>query len=133
MIVVDVNILMYFVLRGEHTALAAAIADKDADWLAPLLWRSEMLNALTGYIRKEMLTIRTAIHAFQEADAAVRSQIRVDELRVFELVASSDCSSYDCEYIAAAEASMVPLVTNDRKLLRAFPIIAISMQDFVAS
>ncbi|MBP9663123.1 MAG: type II toxin-antitoxin system VapC family toxin [Pyrinomonadaceae bacterium] len=133
MIVVDVNILMYLVLRGEHTELAAAVAERDPDWSAPRLWRSEMQNALTGYIRKELLTVHTAMYAFNEADAAVRSQIQVDELRVFELVASSDCTSYDCEYIAAAEASSVALVTNDRKLIRTFPKIAVSMRDFLVT
>jgi len=131
MIVVDVNILAYFVLRGENAALASSVAEKDSDWRAPRLWRSEMLNILSGYIRRGTLSVGTAMHAFQEADLAVKAQVPVDEWRVLELVNLSACSSYDCEYVAVAEALQVPLITNDKQIWRSFPRAAISMQDFL--
>ena len=40
MIVVDSNVIAYFYLPGEHTAKAEALLEQDADWAAPLLWRS---------------------------------------------------------------------------------------------
>ncbi len=40
---------------------------------------------------------------------------------VFDLVARSRCSAYDCEYVALAQALGTILVTEDRALLRAFP------------
>jgi predicted nucleic acid-binding protein len=45
----------------------------------------------------------------------------VSDHAVFELVAKSRCSAYDCEYVALAEALGTILVTEDQKLLRAFP------------
>jgi len=43
---------------------------------------------------------------------------------VLRLVSRSDCSAYDCEFVAAAQALGVGLVTMDGKLLKAFPKIA---------
>ena len=37
----------------------------------------------------------------------------------------------NCEYVALAEALDVPLVTEDREVLRAFPARAVSPEQFV--
>lgn len=44
----------------------------------------------------------------------------VDSTLVLELVSDSDCSAYDCEFVALARTLKVPLFTQDAKLLRAF-------------
>jgi predicted nucleic acid-binding protein len=41
-------------------------------------------------------------------------------------VRDSDCSAYDCEFIALATKLDTKLFTMDRKLLRAFPNRALS-------
>jgi len=46
-------------------------------------------------------------------------------------VLASDCSAYDCEYVALAQDLDVPLVTTDRQVLREFPKIAVSLEKFV--
>ena len=40
---------------------------------------------------------------------------------VLECVRTSDCSAYDCEFVALAMRLNIPLVTMDKKLLKAFP------------
>ena len=47
-----------------------------------------------------------------------------DSRHVLELVRGSDCSAYDCEFVALAETLGTQLVTMDGRLLRAFPGIA---------
>ena len=47
--------------------------------------------------------------------------------QVLELVRSSDCSAYDCEFVALAMELGTKLVTMDRKLLKAFPKYAFDM------
>jgi predicted nucleic acid-binding protein len=44
----------------------------------------------------------------------------VDSQRVLELVRDSDCSAYDCEFVALALRLDTKLVTMDAKLLTAF-------------
>lgn len=52
MIVVDTNLIGYLFLSSEGSLLAEAVLIKDMDWVAPLLWRSELRNVLAYYLRK---------------------------------------------------------------------------------
>jgi predicted nucleic acid-binding protein len=45
---------------------------------------------------------------------------------VLRLAASSNCTAYDCEFVAIAEDLAVPLITADNQLLQHFPNVAIS-------
>lgn len=122
MIVADTNVLAYFYLPTEFTTLAEGLFERDPDWFAPLLWRSEFRSILAGYFRRGALTFDEALAAQSEAEDLLRGNEReVDSLRVLELVRGSDCSAYDCEFVALAMSLGVKLVTMDRKLLRAFP------------
>ena len=133
MIIVDANVLAYLVVDGPLTVLAERVGEKDPDWRAPRLWHSEMLNALSGYIRKGIFSIDEALSALEDAHAAILHEVAIDEAAVLRLVSISQCSAYDCEYVAAAQALRVPLVTEDKQLLSSFPQVAISMKEFVAS
>ena len=49
-----------------------------------------------------------------------------------ELVSKSDCSAYDCEFVALARSMGLPLVTEDRSILRDFPGTARGMAALIA-
>lgn len=122
MIVVDTNVLAYLYLPGEYTAQAEALLERDPEWAAPVLWRSEFRNILAGYIRRSTLTFEQARDIQAEAENLLSgAEHDVDSQRVLELVRDSDCSAYDCEFVALAMRLGVALVTMDAKLLRAFP------------
>ncbi|MEW6166325.1 MAG: type II toxin-antitoxin system VapC family toxin [Pseudomonadota bacterium] len=128
MIVVDSNVVAYLYLPGEHTAKAEALLEQDPDWAAPVLWRSEFRNILAGYLRRKTLTFDQACSLQSEAeDLLAGSEFEVDSNAVLELVRDSDCSAYDCEFIALADKLQVRLVTMDARLLKAFPKRAISL------
>lgn len=46
---------------------------------------------------------------------------------MLELVRDSDCSAYDCEFVALAVKLDTKLVTVDKKLLKAFPDRAVAL------
>ena len=128
MIVVDSNIVAYLYLPGEYTAAAEALLENDPDWAAPILWRSEFRNILAGYLRRGSLTFQQAHDLQREAeDLLGGAEYEVDSLSVLELVRDSECSAYDCEFVALAMKLGTKLVTMDGKLLRAFPDIAVAL------
>ena len=128
MIVVDSNVVAYLYLPGEHTASAEALLERDPDWSAPLLWRSEFRNILAGYMRRRTITFDQAHDLQAEAESLlIGSEFEVDSRAVLELVRDSDCSAYDCEFVALADKLGTKLVTMDKKLLRAFPACAIAL------
>lgn len=122
MIVVDSNVLAYLYLPGEYTAAAEALLERDADWAAPILWRSEFRNILAGYMRRKTLSFEQANSLQREAESLLEgAEFEVESVAVLELVRDSDCSAYDCEFIALAMKLDTKLVTMDKKLLQAFP------------
>ncbi len=128
MIIVDSNIVAYLYLPGEYTVAAEALLESDPGWAAPVLWRSEFRNILAGYLRRGNLTFQQAYALQREAeDLLSGAEYEVDSLSVLELVRDSECSAYDCEFVALAMKLGTKLVTMDGKLLRAFPDITAAL------
>ena len=128
MIVVDSNVLAYLYLPGEYTAAAEALLEQDSDWAAPILWRSEFRNILAGYLRRKAITFEQANGLQREAESLLEgAEFELESPAVLELVRDSDCSAYDCEFIALAIKLDTKLITMDKKLLRAFPKRAIAL------
>lgn len=128
MIVVDTNILAYLYLPGEFTDAAERLFERDPDWAAPVLWRSEFRNILAGYLRRNSLTFERACSVQAEAEELLSgSEHDVDSTSVLQLVRDSSCTAYDCEFIALALKLGTKLVTMDKKLLQAFPERAVAL------
>lgn len=128
MIVVDSNILAYLYLPGEHTPAAEALFERDPAWAAPVLWRSEFRNILAGCIRRGSLTFAQACDLQLEAESLLcGAEHEIDSRAVLALVRDSECSAYDCEFVALAVQLDTRLVTMDKQLLRAFPNHAVAL------
>ncbi len=128
MIVIDTNVVAYLFLEGEFTAPADALFQRDAEWVAPVLWRSELRSILAGYLRRRALTFDQARSIQAEAESLLAGgEFDVDSASVLELVRDSDCSAYDCEFVALAMHLDTKLVTMDAKLLKSFPKRAVSL------
>ncbi len=132
MIVVDTNVIGYLYLSSVYSEQAERALLKDAEWAAPLLWRSELRNVLALYMRKGWLSLEDAVHIMDEAVRLMAGrEYTVDSVQVLELVEKSTCSAYDCEFVALARDLGVPLVTVDKQILRDFPREAVSLEAFV--
>ncbi len=133
MIVPDTNIIAFCVLHSAQTDKAVEVRRKDPEWAVPILWRSEFRNLLATAMRTRVMELDDAVLAFSVATRMIdRNEKKIDERRVLELAESSGCTAYDCEFVSLAERLSVPLVTTDKKVLAAFPSIAVSMDDFLA-
>ncbi len=132
MIVVDTNLLVYFYIQGEYSDLAEKAFRKDPNWIAPLLWRSEFLNVLTGCIKKGLVQFDVAVEIIGEAERLMAGrEYTISALDILSLASRSECSAYDGEFIALAMELQIPLVTVDQKILVQFPEIAIRLEEFV--
>jgi predicted nucleic acid-binding protein len=125
-IVVDTNILAYFYLKSEFSEVSVDLYKKDPDWHVPVLWRSELCSVLSQHMRKKFINATDATRIFEAAHRMLRGREHFPlPESVLQLVSASDCSSYDCEFVALSKQLHVPLITQDRKVLRHYPADAV--------
>ncbi len=131
MIVVDTNVIAYLAISGEFTKVAERVLRKDSQWTSPILWQSELSNVLMVYVRKGILDLLKAQERMNFAMQVMGEGTTViSQNDVLALAAQSTCSSYDCEFVALAQSLGVPLVTNDKRVLKDFPGTAVSLAEF---
>jgi len=133
MIVVDTNIISYFYISGEKSQLAEQLLLADSDWNAPILWRSEFRNVLSPYLRKNILAFDDVLFIIQQAEKLLTdNEFEIPSAHIMQLVSSSNCSAYDCEFVALSQYLDVTLITEDKKVLREFPDITKSLKSYFA-
>ncbi len=131
MIVADTNLIVYLFITGDQTALAQKVLDKDPYWIVPPLWQSEFRNVIAAYLRCGM-ALSEGKRIMQNAKLTLENrQVVPSDDEIFSLIESSNCTAYDCEFVALARQLNVHLVTADKQLLKEFPDCAISLEDFV--
>lgn len=134
MIVVDNDVISYFWIQMDtgRSAPARRVREKEPEWAAPRLWRSEFRNVLRGYMAGGHMSLDEAIGFARDAEADLANHTyEVESGDVLRLVDQSGHPAYDCEYVALARRLDVPLVTGDKRLARAFPETAVLLEDFV--
>ena len=131
MIVADSNTIAYLLIPGEYSEQAKAVFKKDSNWVAPFLWRSEFRNILAFYIRNKYFGIDEALQIMNEVENFMSEyEYEVNSNESLELVNNSNCSAYDCEFVALAKRLDLKLFTSDKKILKEFPQFANSISDF---
>lgn len=119
MIVVDANILAYFVIPGSFSDDCSDLYDRDPVWMAPSLWRAELANVLATYQRRGGLSRVDCIQAFGDAERAVLGREYLTSIeRVLTVAARTGCSGYDAHYVALAEDLGLSLYTYDQRVLQ---------------
>lgn len=132
MIVVDANILIYSLIQSDQSRLIQQLRAKDADWRTAALCLHETLNVLATYQRREVLTLAQCRVLLGHAERFVQmAQCEVAMDIALNLAAKFGITGYDAQYVVVAQSLNVPLITEDRKLQKAVPNLALSMQDFL--
>lgn len=129
MIVADTNLIAYLLISGAFTEMAEKVSERDDDWVAPPIWRHELLNVLATSARAGVLTLDKASRLWANAADMVR-EVDVPELAVLNLSVTTNFGTYDCNYVVLARTLAVPLVTADKKMLKRFNDVAVSIADF---
>ena len=87
---------------------------------------------LALYIRQQILTLVEALLIQEETESLMADhEFSVTSVQVLTLTDSSNCSAYDCEFVSLAKQLSVKLVSEDKKILREFPDVAVSLDDFL--
>lgn len=132
MIVADSNVIAGLWIPTPKEDLVYEVLRKEPDWVAPLLWRSEMRNVEGMYLRQEIFDLPAAIQIMQEAETFMKDrEFEINTTQVMRLVSESTCTAYDCEFVALAKEMEVSLVTFDRQICHEFPDIAMQPGEFV--
>jgi predicted nucleic acid-binding protein len=131
MIVVDVNTIAYLWIPGEMTQHAERALATDPHWVSTVLWRSEFRNILTGYLRRGALDRASVTRCLEGAESQLNGhEYLIPSSLVMQKVVSSDCSAYDCEYVALADDLKATLVTSDSQVLDQFPRLTRDLREF---
>jgi predicted nucleic acid-binding protein len=129
MIIADTNLIAYLLIDGPFSNVAQKVWDRDGDWLSPVVWHYELLNLLATAVRNEKLAHEKAMDVWAHAPAFVRDA-EVPPLEVFDLSIGAKFATFDCYYVVLARKMARPLVTADKKLLKEFGDVAVSIEDF---
>jgi predicted nucleic acid-binding protein len=133
-IVTDTNTIAYLYLPSDYCDDVETLLTKDADWIAPLLWRSELRNILALYMRNGLISFGDAVDVQQQAEVLMDgNEYEISSLEVLQIANDSGSSAYDSEFVCLAKNTESKLITADKKILKAFPEIAFTVKDFLAS
>lgn len=133
--VVDTNVVAYHLLGTHRFAAEAESFLKSAgEIFAPAVWEAEIANVI-------WMAARTGVLPATEAPARLAFATRLGVFSVSirtlwqgALMRSlkSGVAVYDTLFVELADREKVPLVTFDRKLLRAFPGVAKQPREFAS-
>ena len=132
MIVADANLVAYLLIRGPFMPIAKKILARDRDWVAPSIWRHELLNVVATSVRAGTLDEVVAQDVLSKTERVVRNQEYGSPIDAIRLSVRTRVGTYDCEFIVLAQRLYIPLVTADKALLKAFPETAISIEQFAS-
>ncbi len=130
MIVVDTNVIAYFLIRGEQSQAMDRLMDNDRNWIAPRLWLDEFINVRCTYERRALVTPDEAVALLDDALTLMEgSSYEVPPERVLAVARRTGCSGYDSHYVALAEDLGLKLYTRDKVILAKCPDIAVLPKD----
>jgi predicted nucleic acid-binding protein len=132
MIVGDTNLIVYLYVDSDFTSRARQVHAIDPDWVFPPVARSEAANVLATLTREKWISPETAIVALERIEPRIVAGLRDVPMRAaLELAVQRGVSVYDAQFIVLAGQLGVSLVTEDNRLKRGFPGVAISMEAFI--
>ncbi len=131
MIVVDTNVIAYLLIEGEKTEQARDLWQSDSDWRVPPLWRAEFLSVLATTVRAGVIGEQEAMLLWRRATALLgHGEVEPGGEVVLTRALRDGLSAYDAQFVAVAESLGVRFITNDQKILRQRPDVAVPLTDF---
>ena len=134
MIVVDVNILANYTIKGARTKEAHRLWALNDYWIVPSFWRIEIQSVLWKYVRfqgmsknEALAVMEQAIQFFSGNEQDIAPGVALQE------AISSGISVYDAQYVALARQLNIPCVTLDKALQKACPDRVVLIDAFLSN
>ena len=133
MIVVDANILAFYIIEGKRTVDTNILRETDAEWMVPSFWSVEFQSILWKYVRYDGMAMGMAQEYLDKAlDMFVPNEVTPAPDIVLRDALNWNITVYDAQYVSLAREFGVRCVTEDVPVRKACPDIAISMDEFIA-
>ncbi len=117
MIVADANVIAYWLIEGEFTALARRLYDREPTWVVPALCRHELANVIANYVKHRAMVVADVPLLWRNLESLVGGrEYDVDYVEVIALAANNGISAYDAQYLYLAKSLGVLLITQDKRL-----------------
>ena len=126
-LVVDTNILVYFILKSEpFFKPSRSFLDIENELIAPDIWRPEFLNAMWLACQSNAIGGQEALDYLQLVTNMITRTVSSDKLWLdaIHLAIEARQPPYDTLFVALAERENTVLVTFDQRILNLFPDIA---------
>ena len=128
MIVVDTNVVVYFLLGEEWGVNAERLFEQDPEWAAPAFLMSEFRNVLLGFVRRGGMSPDQAKSISHEAAAILGDRVMaVSSSQAIDVALECGLTAYDAEFVALARTLRVPLVTLGGAILRGASDVAVPL------
>lgn len=121
MVVVDVNVLVYLLIEGDQTKQVSNLLKREPEWVAPRLWRDELINVLCTYERLGRVGRSENLRRLALAEQVISKTYDIPAGKIFQVAEQTGCSGYDSQYLALATELDIPLFTFDKEILSAAP------------
>jgi len=131
-VLVDTNIIAYLMIRGDRTAAAQQLFERDSDWCSETFVMVEFSNVIATYVRTGALTQAQGTKLLAEAQAHLPTLHSVVNTQALETAMQFKISAYDARFISLARQLKLKLITEDAKLRIAVPAWTMSLDDSLA-
>ena len=132
MVLVDTNIIAYLMIRGDRTAAAQQLYERDSDWCSEAFVMVEFSNVIATYVRTRALTQAQGTKLLAESQVHLSTLHNVVNTQALESAMQFGISAYDARFISLAKQLKMKLITEDVKLRVAVPALTMSLDDALA-
>jgi predicted nucleic acid-binding protein len=133
MLLVDTNVVVYLLIRGDHTEAAQALRNRDSDWRSEAFLLVEFTNVLASSIAAKRMTLALAQNCLASATALFDGKLaRINHASVLASASRHRVSAYDARFLALARQLGSRLVTEDARLRAAAPALTQSLAEALA-
>ena len=134
MLIVDTNVVVYLLIRGDETRAAQELRSRDPDWRSEAFLLVEFTNVLASSIATKRMTLSLAQDLLAKASALFDGKLgRIPHTSVLASAARHRVSAYDARFLALAAELSSRLVTEDTKLRAAAPALTQSLAEALAA